>query len=524
MEIGKFKRDFETLFNPSSIAVIGASGSIGKWGFTIPMNIIGGGYRGKLVMVNPGESNILGLPTYRSLSEVPGSIDLAIVTIPAKKVPVVLDEAVEKGVKNLLVVASNFSEVGGEGADLERELSRKANDAGITIIGPNTMGIYAASSSLCALGTFVFPVKGRVGFVSQSGNLGVQLLDWGRDRGVGFSRFVGSGNEANTSVTEYLEYLGNDSETDVIALYVEGIEDGKHFLDVARKITPRKPIIVLKGGRGEQGSRAALSHSGSLAGMAELFEGMFDQAGIVTAGTSEEFIDLVTAFTSLPVPNGGRVAVVTVGGGWGVVAADASDREGVELATLSPGVINELDTFLPQYWSHGNPVDLVGGLRRSSHFQAIDVVTRDPNVDMVIIMGAMLGKEFFTNNIFYTAVRPLYQLLTKNPRRLPSFIGSFWRGFSKSVSDRKVQNLEGSVGLNPAEAWEWTDYALIKHLKNLIGETGKPIIAVAMSEQQKATSSRLESHGILTTPTPERAIYAAARLAEYGQFVRGNQK
>jgi len=519
MEIGRFNRDFHRVFNPTSIAVVGASRSIGKWGFTIPMNIIGSGFRGKLVMVNPRESGILGLPTYGSLSDVPGPVDLAIVTIPAKKVLGVVHEAAAKGVKNLLVVASNFSEVGGEGAELEREMARAANEAGITIIGPNTMGIYSATSSLAALGTFVFPLKGQVGFVSQSGNLGVQLLDWGRDRGVGFSRFVGSGNEANTSVTEYLEYLGADQETDVIALYIEGIEDGNRFLDVARKVTPTKPVIVLKGGRGEQGSRAALSHSGSLAGVNELFEGMFEQAGIVTAETSEQFIDLVTAFTSLPVPRGGRVAVVTVGGGWGVVAADASDREGVKLATMSDSVIAELDTFLPKYWSHGNPVDLVGGLRRSSHFRAIDVVTRSEDVDMVIIMGAMLGREFFTNNIFHTAVRPLYQMLTKNPRQLPAFIGSFWKGFSKSVSDRKVENLEGSVGLNPAEAWEWTDYALIRHLKGLISETGKPIIAVAMSEQQKGTSTRLESHGILTTPTPERAIYAAAKLAQYGAFV-----
>jgi acyl-CoA synthetase (NDP forming) len=522
MEIGKFKRDLDSVFDPSSIAVVGASNSIGKWGFTLPINIIGGGYRGKLVMVNPKETSVLGLPTYKSLSNVPGHIDLAVLTVPARAVMSVLEEAIAKGTKNLLVVASNFSEVGAEGARLEREISRAANEAGVTLIGPNTMGIYGAAASLCSIGTFVIPLKGRVGFVSQSGNLGVQLLDWGRDRGVGFSKFVGSGNEANTSVAEYLEYLGSDSETDVIALYIEGVEDGKRFLEVARGITPHKPVIVLKGGRGEQGSRAALSHSGSLAGMTELFDGMFEQAGIITAQTTEEFIDLVTAFTSLPVPMGGKVALVTVGGGWGVVAADASDREGVQLATLSQGVIDELSTFLPKYWSHGNPVDLVGGMRRSSHFRAIDVVTRAEEVDLVIVMGAMLGKEFFTNNLVYTAVRPLYQLLTKNPSRLPSFIGSFWKGFGKSVSERKVQNLEGSVGVNPAEAWEWTDWALIRHLKGLISETGKPIIAVAMSEQQKATSNKLESHGILTTPTPERAIHAAARLARYGEYVRSH--
>jgi len=370
------------------------------------------------------------------------------------------------------------------------------------------------------MGTPAVPLVGRVGFVSQSGNLGVQLLDWGKDRGVGFSKFVGSGNEANTSVTDFLEYLGNDPDTDVIALYIEGIEDGKRFLDAARAISARKPIIALKGGRGEQGSRAALSHSGSLAGMTELFEGMFDQAGITTAETSEEFIDLVTAFTSLPVPTGGRAAIITLGGGWGVIAADACDREGVELATLGGDLIDELSTFLPMYWSHGNPVDLVGGLRRTSHFKAIDLVARSDDVDMVIIMGAMLGREFFTNNLVHTMLRPVYQLLAHEPSRLPAFVRSFWRGFSRSVSDRKVQNLEGSVGVNPTEFWGWTDWALIRHLQRLISETGKPIIVVALSEQQRATSGRLESHGILTTPTPERAVYAAAKLARYGAYLR----
>jgi acyl-CoA synthetase (NDP forming) len=519
MEIGSFERDFDRLFNPRSIAVVGASNVIGKWGFNIPINIISGGYRGELICVNPREDDILGLPTYDSLSDIPRPIDLAIVTIPAKLVMGVLEEAIAARIRNLVVVASNFSEVGKEGATLERELSDRANEAGVMLIGPNTMGIYSATASLCALGAFSYPLKGNVGFISQSGNLGVQLLEWGESRGVGFSRFVGSGNEANTSMAEYLEYLGSDPETRTIALYMEGLEDGKRFLEVAREVTPRKPIIVLKGGRGAQGSRAALSHSGSLAGATELFEGMFEQAGIVVAGSSEEFIDLVTAFSSLPVPEGGRVAIVTMGGGWGVVAADACDREGVELATLPDGLLEELDSFLPQFWSHGNPVDLVGGLRRSSHFRAIDAVITSDSVDIVILMGAMLGKQFFMHNIVYSIVRPLWQMFTRNIHRLPGFLMSFWKGFARSISGRKVTKSEGSVGINPTEAWEWTDYALINHLEGLIAQTGKPIIVVAMSEQQKATSSRLEMHGILTTPTPERAVYAASRLARYREHL-----
>lgn len=519
MEIVGFERHFDRLFDPRSIAVIGASNVIGKWGFNIPINILSGGYRGDLICVNPREKDILGLPTYGSLSEVPREIDLAIVAIPARHVLPVLDEAIAMGVRNVMVVASNFSEVGAEGASLEKEIARRANEAGVSLIGPNTMGIYSSTASLNALGSFSFPLKGNVGFISQSGNLGVQLLEWGESRGVGFSRFVGSGNEANTGMAEYVEYLGSDPETRTIALYIEGLEDGGRFLEVARKVTPEKPIIVLKGGRGEQGSRAALSHSGSLAGSTELYEGMFEQAGIVTAETSEQFIDLVTAFSSLPVPGAGRVAIITLGGGWGVIAADACDREGVELATLPEDLLAELDSFLPQFWSHGNPVDLVGGLRRSSHFKAIDAVLKSDSVDMMILMGAMLGKQFFMHNIVYSIVRPVWQLLTRNIRRLPGFTISFWRGFARSISDRKSTGSEGSGAINPTEAWEWTDYALINHLEGLIAQTGKPIIVVGLSEQQRATSNKLEMHGILTTPTPERAVYAASRLAKYRQYL-----
>ena len=234
-------------------------------------------------------------------------------------------------------------------------------------------------------------------------------------------------------------------------------------------------------------------------------------------------MDLVTAFSSLPVPKGGRVCIVTMGGGWGVVGSDACDREGVQLATLPDALIEELDSFLPQFWSRGNPVDLVGGLRRANHFKAIDAVTRSDAVDIVILMGAMLGKQFFMHNLVYTVIRPLYQMLTHNITRLPAFLISFWKGFGKSVSGRNVAKPEGSAGINPAEAWEWTDRALIQHLEGLIAQTGKPIIAVAMSEQQKATSSRLEMHGILTTPTPERAVYAAAKLSRYRDFLFGQR-
>ena len=520
MDNGTFDRDFASLFEPRTIAVIGASNVPGKWGFIIPVNILVGGFRGRILMVNPGERSILGFPAYSSIKDIEEQVDLVFVTIPAVGVLDVIKDAAATGVKNVVVISSNFSEVGGEGVELERRLADFANDAGMTIVGPNTMGIYSASTSLCGVGSPIVPLTGGVGFVSQSGNLGVQLLGWGKSRGVGFSRFVGSGNAANTDMDAYLAYLGEDPLTRVIALYVEGLKDGKRFLEVAKRITPHKPIVVLKGGRGKLGGRAARSHSGAMAGQLELFEGMFEQAGIVEAQHSEEFIDIVAAFDALPPAAGKRVAIMTMGGGWGVVAVDACEREGLELARLPQTAIDEIDKVLPSYWSRGNPVDLVGNLRRSSHFRTIDVLAACDEVDILIVMGVLLGKGLLTDMLLHGAVKPFFSMLRRHTRRLPSFMFSQWKAMAdprfKKKGNRERKHLGGSSGINPAEAWLWTDTALTRRLQKLVEKTGKPIIAVAMDEREMATAARLQSRGIFSAPTPERAVRAAAKIAEYG--------
>jgi acyl-CoA synthetase (NDP forming) len=521
MDSTDLKRDFERLFNPRSVAMVGASNVPGKWGFIIPVNILGGGYRGRMLMVNPGEKKVLGFNSYASVRDIEEPIDLMFVTIPAVGVQGVLEDAAAGGVKNVVVISSNFSEVGNEGVELERRLADLANEAGITIVGPNTMGIFSASAALCAIGSPITPLKGGVGFISQSGNLGVQLLGWGRDRGVGFSRFVGSGNAANTDMQDYLQFLGRDPLTRVIALYIEGLRDGRRFLEVARGITPYKPIVVLKGGRGKMGGRAARSHSGAMAGQLELFEGMFEQAGIVEAEHSEEFIDIVAAFDALPRAVGKRVAIMTMGGGWGVVAVDACEREGLDLAELPGTVIDELDQVLPSFWSRANPVDLVGNLRRSSHFRTIDALVNCDEVDILIVMGALLGKELFIDSIFHGAVKPFFSMLQHHARRLPSFVFSQLKALAKPLlkSDKnKSSSPLGSSGINPAEAWMWTDTALVSRLRKLVKKTGKPIITVAMDERETTAAARLQSRGIFSAPTPERAVRAAARIARYGIF------
>lgn len=513
------ERDFESLFNPRSVAVVGASNQPGKWGFLLPMNIIGGGYRGKLYMVNPGEKRVLGLPSYPSLLEVPGSVDLAVVAIPARKVPGVVREAAEKGVRNVLVVSSNFSEVGGEGVELERQLAETADRAGITIVGPNTMGIYSSTSSLLCIGAPVRPLPGKVGFISQSGNLGVQMLTWGRRRGLGFSRFVGCGNSANTDATDYLEYLGDDPQTEVVLIYVEGVKDGRRFIEVASGVTPKKPVIVLKTGKGEQGKKAVLSHSGALAGPYELFRGAMRQVGIIEAETTEEMLDLAMAFSSLPLPPGERVAVLTLGGGWGVVATDALEGEGLRLAELPQELIRELDPHLPVFWSRKNPVDLVGNAHRSSHFTALEALARSREVDLLVAMGVMFGANYWVEDVLSTTVRPFLRMLRRGPGALIRYQLSMGRGARRSVERRGRSSREGSGGINPLEAWRWSDRAMTRKMLALMKETGKPIIPVAVNESEFSTALRFRRVGLFTAMTPERAARIAGHLVRYARFL-----
>jgi acyl-CoA synthetase (NDP forming) len=522
-----FQRDFDRLFDPRSIAFVGASNLPGKWGYVMPLSVIGGGYTGKLAMINPRESSVMGFPTYRSLLDVKHPVDLIVVTIPASGVLGVMRDAAAIGARNAVVVSSDFSEVGEEGAALERELAAFANEASITIMGPNTMGMYSSSSSLTALGAPVTPTPGQVGFVSQSGNLGVQLLAWGKRRGIGFSRFVGCGNAANTDITDYLEYLGKDPLTGVIALYLEGLKEGRRFLETARGISRNKPIVVLKGGRGAQGSKAAQSHSGAMAGELKLFEGMFEQAGVVEAESSEEFIDLVAAFDAVPRARGKRIAIMTMGGGWGVVAADSCDREGLELAELPATVIEELDGLLPRFWSRGNPVDLVGNLNRSNLFRTAEVLAACDEVDILVVMGALLSRQFFLKSLPLSVLRPFYNMIRYNIGKLPMYLITQYKGLGKAFmktpgrsgsGSTGASGSSGSSGINPREVLKWTDAALISRMAAMVREYSKPIITVAMDQKEMSGAAKLQEHGIFVAHTPERAIKAAGKLARHGIF------
>jgi len=381
------------LFKPDSVAIIGASANPSKWGNMILSNIINGGYTGILYSVNPKEDNILGIPTFHSLKEIPDKIDTCIVATPQSALSQVIKECGEKGVKFVVVITAGYGETGEEGRRAEREILQLASRYGIRIVGPNCMGIFGSEVKLIGLMAPIIPKKGFISFVSQSGNIGVQILTSGASQGIGFSKFVSSGNEADLHSEDYLEYFGEDPETNVIVAYIEGIKDGRKFLDVTKKITKRKPLIVFKSGKTKAGGRAARSHVGALAGSREIHNAAFKQVGIIQAYTTSEILDLAAAFSNLPSPKGNKVAIISAGGGWGVVCADACVDSGLDVIDLPEDVIREFDNYLPSYWSKNNPIDLVASSIIQEDSRYLETLIRCEDIDSIISMGLYINSS-----------------------------------------------------------------------------------------------------------------------------------
>ena len=379
--------EFNLLFNPQSIALIGASNNIEKWGAIVFLNIILGGYQGRIFPVNPKENSIFGHGAYAKASQIPDPVDLAIIAIPAQLAMGAVLDCIQKGIRMAVVITSGFSETGEEGIRMEKELTVTARSSGMRLIGPNTMGIFSSSANLTALMPPVRPRRGNVSLVSQSGNIGTQMLGWGEQFAVGFSKYASSGNEADLRSEDFVSFFGKDEETKVILTYIEGLDDGREFLQVAKEITPRKPIIAFKGGKTLAGARAAKSHSGAMAGVNAVYEAAFRQAGITWASTTEEMLEWAAAFSSLPLPRGNRVGILTRGGGWGVITADACNEIGLEVPPLDETIIQAMDAFLPRYWSRGNPVDMVATLGMEAYIKCLELLISWEKVDAVISLS-----------------------------------------------------------------------------------------------------------------------------------------
>lgn len=375
-------------FEPSSVAVIGASRDPEKLGFAVLHNLVEGGYaeKGAVYPINPKAEAILGLQAYASVMDVPGPIDLAVIVIPYPYVPDALRVCGEKGIPAAIVISAGFREAGMEGLERERELLAIATEYSIRLIGPNCLGVIDTHTPLNASFSAGTPPRGPMAFMSQSGALGTAILDWAQAGRLGLAKFVSLGNKADVSEIDLLEAWADDPATKVILIYSEGLPNGEEFIRVAREVTLKKPVVAIKSGVTQSGSRAVSSHTGSLAGSEQAYQAAFRQAGVIRAESMEELFDIALALGYQPPLLGDRIAIITNAGGPGILATDALEHAGMSLARFELATKLALEEFLPGAASSANPVDVLGDARADRYAFALEKVAADPNVDGLLVV------------------------------------------------------------------------------------------------------------------------------------------
>ncbi len=376
----------EALFAPQAVAVIGASANPKKLGHSVLDNIITYGYQGQVYPINPKEKEILGHPCYPRVTDVPGPVDLAVIVVPNKFVAAVMQDCGAKGVGAAIVITAGFRETGAQGRALEHQVIEIARQHGIRVVGPNCLGVIATNSNLNASFAATMPQQGRISFMSQSGALCTGILDWAAANNLGFANFVSLGNKGDLNETDFLQAWRDDPHTDVIIAYLEGIVDGPRFMQASRELTKEKPVIVLKSGTTSAGSRAVSSHTGTLAGSDAAYDAAFRQTGVIRARSVSDLFAYSTAFAYQPLPQGRRVAIITNAGGPGIMATDACENLGLQLATLSHETVSLLQEHLPAAANCYNPIDVLGDARADRYKLALKAALDDPAVDAVIFL------------------------------------------------------------------------------------------------------------------------------------------
>lgn len=366
----------DAIFNPSSIAVIGASAEEKKVGYSVLKNLVDG-YKGKIFPVNPGRQEILSLPCYPSVSAIPEKVDLAVIVIPAKFVAESLKDCAKAGVKGVVIISAGFKEVGGEGVNREKEIVEIVRASGMRMVGPNCLGVMNTKIKMNASFAAEMPPEGKVAFFSQSGALGVAIIDWALENNFGFSKFVSFGNKADLNESDFLEYFAKDPDTDVILGYIEDVVDGKRFLEVSQEVTKIKPVILIKSGATEAGARAASSHTGALAGSDRAFNEAFRKAGIIRAHGIQELFEIASMFISRKKPQGKRLLIITNAGGPGIIAADSADKLGIKLEPMSRASIDAIVEKLPSSASLYNPVDIIGDATSERYKVVLEQAIKD---------------------------------------------------------------------------------------------------------------------------------------------------
>lgn len=375
------------LLHPRSIAVVGASRTPGKVGYAVFRNLLN--FQGALYPINPNAQEIMGKKAYPSIGEIPDQVEMIVIATPAKTVPGIIRDAGQKGIKSAVILTAGFRETGGEGRILEDQLLGAARETGIRIVGPNCLGIVIPPLDLNATFDVQSPLSGYIGFISQSGAIITTVLDWSISRRIGFSSVISVGNQTDMGFLEYLQVLDQDPHTYAIILYVEEIRDGREFLQYAASMRGRKPVIALKSGSSVRGREAASSHTGSLAGSYETYIAAFRQVGIIPSFSLAEAFDVARLVVSEGFPKGKRTIILTNAGGFGVLASDYAETNGMDMINLPDYVVEELNTILPESWSQKNPVDLLGDSNASRFARVFDVMIKYQNLwDIAVVITA----------------------------------------------------------------------------------------------------------------------------------------
>lgn len=376
----------DAIFRPKSVAIIGATEKPGSVGKALLQNMTTGQFKGALYPINPKYPELMGLQAYPSLASCPAHVDLVVIATPAPTVPGLIEECGRAGVKGVIVISAGFKELGPEGEKHEQEIVRIARQYGMRVIGPNCLGVINTFSGLNVTFASKMALKGNVAFISQSGALCTAVLDWSLSENVGFSSFISAGSMSDVGWGDLIDYLGDDPETHSILIYMESIGDARSFLSSAREVALTKPIIILKAGRTDEAAKAAVSHTGSIAGSDAVLDAAFRRCGILRVNEIRDLFNLAEILSKQPRPKGPKLAILTNAGGPGVLATDALVESGGKLAKLSERTLGRIDEILPAHWSHNNPVDVLGDADATRYAKTLDVLLDDEGVDGVLVI------------------------------------------------------------------------------------------------------------------------------------------
>jgi acetyltransferase len=520
----RYKRHhpLNVFFEPESIAVIGATEKAGSVGRTLLWNLISTPFGGTVFPINPKRASVLGIKTYPSLAALPQTVDLAVITTPAPTVPGVIAECVAAGVKGAIIISAGFKESGEAGTQMERQILEQARQGNLRIIGPNCLGVMCPPTGLNATFAGTMARTGNIGFISQSGALCTAVLDWSLREDVGFSTFISIGSMVDVDWGDLIEYLGSDPQTSSIVIYLETIGDARSFLSAARAVARTKPIILIKAGRTQAAARAAISHTGALAGSQEVFEAACRRSGILMVERIDELFSMAEVLSKQPRPRGPRLTIVTNAGGPGVLATDALLSAGGELAELSPQTHEALNQLLPAPWSHNNPIDILGDADPERYARSLEIAAQDPTSDGLLVI---LTPQAMTNPTLTAEQVKDYAALHGKP------ILASWMGGAAVASGKEILLQAGIPTFDyPDTAARVFEY-MWRSISNVrsIYETPLPFLDSEQSGPDRAQVAKLiesvyEAGRTLLTEVESKQLLAAYNIPVVDTRIATNEE